>query len=431
MSNLSPTSQALVDQQDAAEFSASQPWLDQLRKSGLESFSAKGLPTPRAEEWKYTNLSLLEKIGIAASNGDAIDLVDLTWLPEDMATHKLIFVNGRFQKDLSSITGLEDGVKVMPLSEALSQEPDLMESHLGQISSFEKAPVLALNTAFIEDGFVVIVEKVELAKPIEVVFVANSGSAHYPRNLIVAKDNARATILERHIGEGAYLSNSAFEVKVESGSHVKHYRLLDDSAEGVNLSSVKAKLGKDATYDSFILSMGGALSRSEIHVACEAAGAHTNLNGVYVGKDNQHMDHTTLIDHLVPNTTSQETYKGALDDKARGVFQGAIVVADGADGTDGRMSNKTLLLSDDAEIDAKPQLEIYADDVQCAHGFTAGELDDDSLFYLRSRGIPDAMARSMLVEGFLTEVVESGVAEAYQDIFKSKISDWMPKGTIG
>jgi Fe-S cluster assembly protein SufD len=140
------------------------------------------------------------------------------------------------------------------------------------------------------------------------------------------------------------------------------------------------------------------------------------------------VDHTTHIDHLVPNTTSKETYKGALDDKARGVFQGAIVVAKGADGTDGRMSNKTLLLSDNAEIDAKPQLEIYADDVLCAHGFTAGELDDDSLFYLRSRGIPEAIARSILVEGFLAEVVEEGVAEAYRDVFISKISEWMPKG---
>ncbi len=176
-----------------------------------------------------------------------------------------------------------------------------------------------------------------------------------------------------------------------------------------------------------MLSIGGQLVRSEIHVSCEAGGAHTNLNGVYVARDSQHMDHTTLIDHVVPNTTSKETYKGALDGKSRGVFQGAIVVAEGADGTDGQMSNKTLLLSDDAEIDSKPQLEIYADDVKCAHGFTAGELDDDSLFYLRSRGIPDALARSMLVEGFLAEVVEEGVDEAYQDIFIAKISNWMDK----
>jgi Fe-S cluster assembly protein SufD len=429
MSGLSPISQAFVDQQSAAQFSATAPWLDQLRKAGLESFSEDGLPTPRIEEWKYTNLNVLEKLGTQKADNADIDPAELTWLPNTLETHKLVFVNGRFQADLSAIGELPEGVKVLALSDALSTEPGLIEAHLGQIGALEKAPILALNTAFIEDGYVVIVEKAELDTPIEIVFVshANGETAHYPRNLIVAKNNARATILERHIGIGAggYIANSVFEVLVEGGAHVRHYRLLEDSAEGINLSSVKARLGKDATYDSFVLSIGGRLCRNEIHVSCEAGGAHTNLNGVYVGRGSQHIDNTTLIDHLVPNTTSKETYKGALDDKSRGVFQGAIIVADGADGTDGRMSNKTLLLSDGAEIDAKPQLEIYADDVQCAHGFTVGELDDDSLFYLRSRGIPDAMARSILVEGFLSEVVEEGVAEDYQDIFKAKIATWM------
>ncbi|MBT3989727.1 MAG: Fe-S cluster assembly protein SufD [Rhodospirillaceae bacterium] len=432
MSNLSPISQAFVDQQGAVAFSASAPWLDQLRKAGLESFSADGLPTPKLEDWKYTNLNVLEKIDAGQRGDAAIDSTQLTWLPTELATHKLVFVNGRFQSELSAIGDLPKGVKVLALSEALASEPGLVEEHLGQIGGFEKAPVLALNTAFIEDGYVVMVDKAELATPIEIVFVsqAKNEAAHHPRNLIVAKNNARVTILERHIGigEGGYLANSAFEVLVEDGAHVQHYRLLEDSADGINLSSVKAKLGKDATYDSFVLSMSGQLSRNEIHVSCEAGGAHTNLNGVYVGRGDQHIDNTTLIDHVVPNTSSKETYKGALDGKSRGVFQGAIIVADGADGTDGRMSNKTLLLSDDAEIDAKPQLEIYADDVQCAHGFTAGELDENSLFYLRSRGIPEAIARSMLVEGFLDEVVEEGVAEDYQDIFKTRIADWMNSG---
>jgi Fe-S cluster assembly protein SufD len=429
MGDLSSTSQVFIDQHGAAEFSSSQSWLDQLRQNGLKSFAGKGLPTPRVEEWRYTNLNALDAVSIGKSRGVTVSSAALTWLPENMATHKIVFVNGHFSQELSIIGDLEAGVRVLPLSEALLSDSELMESHLGQISSFEKAPVLALNTAFIEDGFVAIVEAVEMNKPIEVIFVSQGASSHHPRNLIVVKDNARATILEHHIGLGkeSYLANSAFEVLVEDGSHLKHYRLLEDGADGINLSSVKANVGKDATYDSFVMSIGGKLSRSEIHVSCEATGAHTNLNGVYVGRNSQHMDHSTLIDHLVPNTTSIEAYKGALDDKARGVFQGAIVVADGADGTDGRMSNKTLLLSDDAEIDAKPQLEIYADDVQCAHGFTAGELDDESLFYLRSRGISDIMARSMLVEGFLTEVVETGVDEIYQDIFKTKISNWMDK----
>lgn len=427
MGNLSPASQSLIDQYSVAEFPASQSWLDQLRLNGIKTFSNTGLPTPRTEEWKYTNLKVLDNVSIGQAKDISVSSSSLAWLPKDIATHKLVFVNGQFSQELSDIGDLEVGMKVLPLSDALLSNSDLMESLIGQNSSFEKAPVLALNTAFIKDGVVIIVEKVEVAKPIEVIFVSQGGKYHHPRNLILLKDNACATILERHIGmgQGGYLANCVFEVFIEGGSHLKHNRLLDDTDEGVNLSLVKVKIGKDGTYDSFIMSIGGKLSRSEIHVSCEAAGAHANLNGVYLGRDSQHMDHSTLINHLAPNTTSVESYKGALDDKARGVFQGAIVVADGADGTDGRMSNRTLLLSDDAEIDAKPQLEIYADDVQCAHGFTAGELDEDSLFYLRTRGIPDNQARSMLVEGFLTEVVEIGVDEIYQNIFKTKISNWM------
>jgi len=431
MSELSPISQSFVDQHSAAEFTSTLPWLDQLRAEGLNSFSMLGLPTPRIEAWKYTNLNVLEKLDVARPlESVSIDAASLAWLPEEMATHKLVFVNGSYEAGLSDIGDLTAGVKIMSLAEAMGKEPALLEAHLGKIASVETAPVLALNTAFIEDGYVVVVENVQLDKPIEVIFANQGAAAHHPRNLIVAKDNARATILERHVGFGddSYLANHGCEVLVEGGSHIRHYRLLEDSAAGINLSTTNTSIGKDSTYDSFILSIGGKLSRSEIHVACEAGGAHTNLNGVYVARDSQHVDHTTHIDHLVPNTTSKETYKGALDDKARGVFQGAIVVAKGADGTDGRMSNKTLLLSDNAEIDAKPQLEIYADDVLCAHGFTAGELDDDSLFYLRSRGIPEATARSILVEGFLAEVVEEGVAEAYRDVFISKISEWMPKG---
>ncbi len=428
MNALSPLSQSFVDRHGDAEFALRAPWLDQLRQNGLESFLGQGLPTPSVEEWKYTNLKVLEKLDVAGSSEAAtVDSAQLNWLPAELATHKLVFVNGNYNKELSEIGDLPEGVRISSLAEAINSDADMLADHLGQIDELENAPVLALNTAFIEDGYVVIIEKIELEKPIEVIFAsqANSAATSHPRNLIVAKDNAQAVILERHIGDGSYLANHGFEINVKGGSHVKHYRLLEDSAEGVNLSTVKASVGKDATYDSFVLSMGGQLSRSEIHVTCQEPGAHTNLNGVYVGQDSQHIDNTTQIDHLVPNTTSKETYKGALDDKARGVFQGAINVAEGADGTDGQMSNKTLLLSDESEIDSKPQLEIYADDVKCAHGFTAGELDETSLFYLRSRGIPEAAARAMLVEGFLAEVVEEGVDEDYQEIFKAKISAWM------
>ena len=429
MVNLSKTSQDFINQINAANFTCSEPWLEKLRKSGLENFSVNGLPTPSIEEWKYTSLKMLDNVGNDNNTAPNIDQVQLDWLPADLKTHKLVFVNGHFDKSLSAIGRLGKGVKVLPLSEVLADEPALIKGYLGQVGSVKDLPVFALNTAFIEDGLVVLIENAVMDKPLEVLYISqgSGASSYYPRNLIVAKNNSSLTILERHIGIGdsTYFANNVSEFIVDGGSYVKHYRMLEDSSGGVNLSTVKAKVGKDANYDSFILSVGGRLSRSEVQVTCHAEGAHTNLNGVYVACTNQHMDHTTLIEHLAPNTTSNESYKGVLDDKARGVFQGSIVVAEGADGTDGRMSNKTLLLSDDAEIDAKPQLEIYADDVKCAHGFTAGELDDEALFYLRSRGISDALARSMLVEGFLTEVIDSGVDEELRGTFVDRISEWM------
>ena len=429
MNNLSESSRAFIAQNNAATFTCSDQWLVQLRKGSLEKFSIEGLPTSDAEAWKYTSLKILDNIASNICQVAELNSRDLIWLPSDLKTHRLVFVNGRFNKNLSMINRLGPGVKVLSLSEALATESELLQGYLGQIGPVQNFPILALNTAFIEDGLVVLIEGVTLDKPVEVLFVSQGGVnvAHHPRNLVVAKDGAQITILERHIGigDGAYFANSVFEVLSEESSHVKHYRMLDDGEEGINLSTVKARVGQNSTYNSFILSMGGRLSRSEIHVSCEAEGAHANLNGIYVARANQHMDHTTLIEHMVPNTTSEECYKGVLDGEARGVFQGSIVVSDGADGTDASMSNKTLLLSDGAEIDAKPQLEIYADDVQCAHGFTAGELDEDALFYLRSRGIPYATAQSMLVEGFLTEVIDSGVADVYQAIFKSKIFEWV------
>ena len=429
MVDLSQSSQALIDENSLVKFTCSEPWLDQLRKSGLENFSKNGLPTPGLEEWRYTNLKVLDDTKPIDVNNSNSDQLNLDWLPAEIETHKLVFLNGHFDIKLSKIGKMDTGVTVMPLSKVLSSDPDLIAEYLGQISSIENFPVTALNTAFIEDGLIVLIDNVKMLKPIEVLFLSegSQNKTYHPRNLVVAKDNANVTILERHIGygEGSYLTNSVTEMWVDGGSHVKHYRMLDDSHQGVNLSSVKVQVGERGTYDSFVLSVGGRLSRSEINVVCHAEDAHTNLNGVYIARSDQHMDHTTLIEHLSPNTSSSENYKGVLDDKARGVFQGSIIVSDGADGTDGRMSNKTLLLSNEAEIDAKPQLEIYADDVQCAHGFTAGELDEDALFYLRSRGISNAEAQSMLIEGFLTEVIDGGVDDIYRDIYKGTICEWM------
>lgn len=426
--NLSTAAQAFIDQHSAI---TAPDWLTDLRGQGLSAFSDLGLPTQRREDWKYTSLKALDQVGfkaggVARHSLSRDNLPQLT--PAEMSAHRLVFHNGVFCADLSEIGDLPDGVRIINLADNLAE----LESYIGKVGSFDDAPVLALNTAYIENGYAVLVEGVELATPIEVLYFGQAGdapAAYHPRNLIVAKNNSRVTILERHLGldDGVYLANHATEVTVEDGSRVRHLRSFEDSEAAFNLSAVKAQVGRNSAYESFVLSLGGKLVRSEIDVSLNAPGSETKLNGVYLADHDQHVDHTTNIDHNAPHTNSQETYKGALDGSARAVFQGGILVAEGADKADGRMSNKTLLLSDKSEIDSKPQLEIYADDVKCAHGSTAGELDEDALFYLRSRGLPENQARALLVEGFLSEVVEDFDDSDLAELFKEKIAHWLKK----
>jgi len=430
--NISTAAQAFIDQHGAVAAPADAPWLAELRGRGLSAFADLGLPTQKREDWKYTSLQALTQIGFSSGSGIAELTVDnlpkLT--PAETEAHLLVFHNGRYCAELSHVGDLPEGVRIVNLADHLTD----LEPNIAQVGSFEDAPVLALNTAFIEDGYAVLADGVELDQPLEIIYVSEAGdgpSAHHPRNLIIATNNSRVTILERHVGlgDGVYLANHAIEVTVDSGSRVKHFRSFEDNDGAFNLSAVKARVGRDAAYESFVMSLGGKLGRSEIDVALNEPGAETKLNGVYLGDGDQHVDHTTNIAHNAPHTTSQETYKGALDGKARAVFQGAIIVAEGADKADGRMSNKTLLLSDETEIDSKPQLEIYADDVKCAHGSTAGELDEEALFYLRSRGLPESQARALLVEGFLSEVVEDYDDGDLTELFKEKITHWLrPKG---
>ena len=428
MVNVSETSRNLIDQQSSMQFSKSKPWLELLREDGINAFINDGLPDTDVEKWKYTNLNQLGGISGERSPKVAVNQNQISWLLNEVETNKLVFVNGYFQKSLSKIIDVGEGIQISPLCDELLNS-DFIQDYLGKIGSSADNPLFALNTAFIEDGCFISIENCKLVKPIEVIYISNSSDAtcHHPRNIILARNNAEINIIERHVGlcDEAYISNGVTEILAEGGSGINHYRLFEDTVNGTNLSSVKAIVKDHSYYNSFVLSSGGRLTRCEIDVSCAGEGAKTSLNGVYIARDKQHMDHTTSVQHLVPNTTSIENYRGALDGNSRGVFQGSIVVEEGADGTDGRMSNKNILLSSKAEVNAKPQLEIYADDVQCAHGCTVGELDDEALFYLRSRGICEQDARAMLVEGFLNEALSGIPEQAFLDIFQSKIKGWM------
>ena len=414
------------------------PWLGRLRAGALADYSRQGLPTPRQESWKYTSLRPLEKVGFGADGAPraciSIDRAP-SLLPAASEHHRLVFVDGHYRADLSSAGKLPDGAQFTTLREVLTKEPDWLERHLGKLSgepgSRESQPLLALNTAMMMNGFVLrLAEGVVLHEPIEVVHLGGAGDrplAYHPRNLIVMAPRSQATLIEHytHMGEQPYYTNCGTEVALAEGAVLHHYKLQADALNAFHTATVHAEVAADALYDAFGMTTGAQLSRNEIAVRLAGEGANCHLNGAYLMRGKQHCDNTTKIDHLVPNTACSEIFKGVVDDSARAVFQGKITVHRDAQHTNGHQLSKVLLLSDRAEIDAKPELEIYADDVVCSHGATAGDLDHDALFYLRARGIPEAAARSMLIEAFLAESVHNIAAQGICPALMSSIGHWL------
>ena len=409
------------------------PWLDSLRQEAIDRFADQGLPTRKVESWKYTSLRHLER-GAYSTLAEAASHVNIdcapTLLADTPACHRLVFIDGRFNPALSLRNPLPEGAVLDSLGWLLATEPGLLESRLENQQSSD-LPLLDLNSAFMSDGFALVLKAgTVLHEPVEIVHLGGTQDrslAYHPRNLIVLEEGAQATVVEHHLGlgDGAYFSNLATQCFVGDRALLRHYKLQNEGPAAVHLSTLQATVGRDASYDGFTLSVGAQLARNEAWVRLEGEGGECHLNGAYMVRGDQHCDNTTQIDHLVPNTTCRETFKGVIDDRARAVFQGRIVVHEGAQKTNGHQLSKALLLSDKAEIDQKPELEIYADDVLCSHGATAGDLDHNALFYLRSRGIPETEARSMLIEAFLAEAINAIAAEGLCPALMTSIGHWL------
>jgi len=410
------------------------PWLCALRETAIAGFAASGLPTPHAESWKYTSLRPMKKLDFSHSADGAISIDSLpTLLPHGQGGHRLVFVNGAFRADLSLLDNLPKGVQAGSLADLLARDPAALEDTLGCIAGNDVQPMLALNTALMRDGLVLRIETgVTVPMPIEVIYIGaapDTPRAFHPRNLIVLEPRARATVIEHHAGLGAgpYLANSVGEVQVGEGAALHHYKVQAEDADAFHIATAHVRLARDAFFDGFILSTGARLARHEVAVRMTGPGAECHLNGAYMLRGEQHCDITTAIEHEAPHTSSREVFRGVIDDKARAVFQGRIVVHPHAQKSDGHQLSKALLLSDQAEIDAKPELEIYADDVKCSHGATAGDLDHGALFYLRSRGIPEATARHMLIEAFLTDSIRRIAAEGLCPALIASVGAWLSR----
>ncbi len=389
-------------------------WVQEIRRAAISRFAELGFPTTRDEEWKYTSVDPIAKVRFRLPerglNGITAETLTSTTLGESVSS-QLVFVNGRYSRELSSFRSLPEGVKVESLAEVLYTNPVWLEPHLAQYASYQDRAFTALNTAFMEDGaFVYIPQGQVVEQPIHLLFVSTAGEGGmvlHPRNLIVAGPHSQAAIVESYVGlePNVYFTNAVTELVAGENAVVDHYKLELESGEAFHIGTLQSHLDHSSNFSSYSIALGGALVRNDINAVLAGEGVECTLNGLYLMTGRQHVDNHTRIDHVKPHCSSRELYKGILGGQSRGVFNGKIYVHKLAQKTDARQTNKNLLLSEDAAIDTKPQLEIYADDVKCSHGSTIGQLDHDSLFYLRSRGMDLEAARSLLTYAFASEVI--------------------------
>jgi Fe-S cluster assembly protein SufD len=388
-------------------------WLPQVREAAIERFAELGFPSKKREDWKYTNVTPIARAVAEAPGGDEATGAEIEAVVDLSAMeHALVFVNGRFAPELSSPGVLPDGAVVDGLARVLRERPELAEPFLSRPSATDERCFPALNTAFQRDGaFVSLPRGTALEEPLHLVFASARGAPNrtsHLRNLIAIGDSASAVVVERYVAweDATYLTNAVTEVELGDNAQLDHVALERESEHAFHLGTLFARLGRDTRFRSHAVSLGAALVRNEVEAVLAGVGAECVLNGLFMAAGSQHIDNQTTIDHAEPHGTSRELYKGVLEGRSQGVFNGKIIVRPGAQKTDALQSNPNLLLSDGAEIDTRPNLEIYADDVKCKHGSTVGHLDEDALFFLRSRGIGENEARKMLSRAFASEVVD-------------------------
>jgi Fe-S cluster assembly protein SufD len=389
-------------------------WLAQQRPTAQARFEAAGFPTSKDEDWRFNNLVPLTSVSFPlapASDGVLLDeLAPFQYAIPGATT--LVFVNGCFAPELSTSGSLPAGVTVRSLAAAMHTHGKVIESHLGRYSTIDRSGFTALNTAFLKDGLFVHVPKgVEMQAPVHAIFVTDStaaAGATHPRNLIVVESGGRGAVIESYIGLTAanYFTNAVSEVVVEANGYLEHSRIQRESEAAFHIGTTHFHQARDSRVHSSVVSFGAALGRNNLDMVLDGPGIESTLLGMYMGRGTQELDNHTSILHAHPNCGTREVYKGILDDRSHGIFNGKIYVTPEAQKTDAKQTNRALLLSDSARIDTKPQLEIFADDVKCTHGATVGALDPMAGFYLRSRGIGGELARKVLTYAFAAEVLE-------------------------
>ncbi|MBI2501401.1 MAG: Fe-S cluster assembly protein SufD [Deltaproteobacteria bacterium] len=388
-------------------------WLQKIRQAAFRRFGELGFPTTDQEAWRFTNVEPIALTPFQSAppyhpNGLTPEKLDpLTcW---SFGSPRLVFVDGQFAPELSSLKELTNGLVISPLSTALSTHGPLLERHLNQYVSSEH-PFVALNSSFLTEGaFIHLSPGVHFEKPIQIICYSKKSdhrTVTHPRHLIVLEERAHATVVETYLGKGHYFTNAVTEVFSGENSFLDHYKLQREGREAFHVGLLQSYQERGGCFVSHSLSLGGLLTRNEINALLAREGAECVLDGLYVADQQQQIDNQTCIDHAEPHGTSGELYKGILKGNSKAVFNGRIVVRANAQKTRAKQSNKNLLLSDDAQINTRPLLEIHADDVKCNHGATVGRLDENQVFYLKSRGISEPLARGLLTTAFANEIVD-------------------------
>ena len=390
-------------------------WVAPVRRAAFDRFATLGFPTPKNEDWHFTSVADIAEadLHVVESPGGEVRAADLTpFRFGERGWPTLVFVNGRFDAELSALGSLPTGVRVLTLSRAWRETPELLERWLTRVATPNEHAFTALNTAYMREGAVVhLAADAVLSAPLHLLFITDAyaaKTASHPRNLIVADHHASATIIESYVslGDARYFNNPVTEVVVGDEAQLRHYRIQRESERAFHVGTTEVRQGRGSIYKSFSFATGAELARINIYTDLAGEGAEVWLDGLYMVSGEQHVDHQTRIRHLQPNCPSHEVYKGILDDAAHGVFNGKVFVDPIAQKTDGKQTNNNLLLSDRAHVDTKPQLEIFADDVKCTHGATVGRIDEMALFYMKSRGIDGPTARRLLTYAFAADVIE-------------------------
>jgi Fe-S cluster assembly protein SufD len=384
-----------------------------LRKSGIERFHAIGFPTTPEEEWRYTNVSAIAKTQFKLAEHyegrEASELVSRFTFGND-AAGELVFVNGQFVPQMSKLGKLPRNVKIASLAHVLENDPHEIEGHLGRHADVEKNPFVALNTGFIRDGaYVHFARNAIVEQPIHLLFVSTTSreaAVSHPRVLVVAEEGSIATIVETYAGatRGVYFSNAVTEIIAGAGARVDHCKLQQESLDAYHVATMQVRLGRGTQFVSHSATLGGKLTRNDLNAVMGGQHADATLNGLVLIGGDQHCDNHTLLDHAEPNCPSHELYKHVLGGKSTGVFKGKILVRPDAQKTDSKQTSKSLMLSDDAVMNSMPALEIYADDVKCTHGSTTGPVDEEQVFYLRSRGVGADAARHLMTYAFAADI---------------------------